>query len=63
MKNLRQHFFQDVEAKYSKFVDLNTLEKVKFLFNNIDLYVCKKNLASMFMKRFNLENKFYSMKQ
>ena len=22
-KNLRQHFFQDVEAKYSKFVDLN----------------------------------------
>ena len=33
-KNLRQHFFQDVEAKYSKFVD--KFEKVIFLFNNID---------------------------
>ena len=38
-KNLRQHFFQDVEAKGSKFVDLI---KVIFLFNIIDPYVCKK---------------------
>ena len=35
-KNLRPHFFQDVEAKYSKFVDLNKSDKVIFLFNNID---------------------------
>ena len=41
-KNLRQHFFQDVEAKYSKFVDFNESEKVIILFNNVDPYVCKK---------------------
>ena len=35
---------------------LEHIRKVKFLFNNIDLYVCKKNLASVFMKHFNLEN-------
>ena len=35
-KNLRQLFFQDVEAKYSKFVDLDKFKKVIFLFNNID---------------------------
>ena len=40
--NLRKHFFQDVEAKYSKFVDLSKSENVIFLFNNIDSYVCKK---------------------
>ena len=42
-KNLRQHFFQAFKAKYSKFVDLNKLEKkVIFVFNNIDPHVCKK---------------------
>jgi len=42
IQKLRQHFFQDVEVKYSKFVDLNKSEKVIFIFNNIDPYVCKK---------------------
>ena len=36
----KKHFFQDVEAKYSKVVDKS--EKVIFLCNNIDPYVCKK---------------------
>ena len=35
-KNLRQPLFQDVEAKYSKFVDLKKSEHVVFLSNNID---------------------------
>ena len=35
-KNLRQHFFQDVDAKYSKFVDLKKSEQAVFLSNNID---------------------------
>ena len=43
--NLRKQFFQDVEAKYSKFVDMNKSEKVIFPFNNIDPYVCKKKLS------------------
>ena len=41
-KNLRQHFFQNVEAKYSKFVDFNKSEKVIILFHNVDPYVCKR---------------------
>ena len=41
-KNLRQHFFQDVEAKYSKFVDLKKSEQVVLLSNNIDPYVYKE---------------------
>ena len=45
--NLRKHFFQDVEAKYSKFVDFNKSEKVIFLFNNIDPYVKTKLLINV----------------
>ena len=44
---------KDVEAKFSKFVDLNKTEKVIFLFNNIDPYVCK-NVATMSMRHLNL---------
>ena len=51
--NSRQQFFQDVETKYSKFVDLNKSEKVIFLFNNIDRYVGKKLGYFMSMKHFN----------
>ena len=58
-KNLRQHFFQDVEAKYSKFIDLIKSEKVLFLFNNIDPYVCKK-LVYYVYGAFQLRE-FYSM--
>ena len=39
-----------------KFVDLKKSEKVIFRFDNIDPHVCKKVLASMSMKHFNLEN-------
>ena len=39
-----------------KFVDLKKSEKVIFRFNNIDPHICKKVLASMSMKHFNLEN-------
>ena len=60
-KNLRQLFFQDVEAKYSKFVDLNKSEKVIFLFNNFDPYVCKK-LGYIVYEAFQLRE-FYSIKQ
>ena len=59
-KNLRQHFSQDVEAKYSKFVELNKSEKVIFLFNNIDPYVCKK-LGYYVYDAFQLRE-FYSIK-
>ena len=44
-----------VEAKYSKYVDLNKSEKVIFIFSNIDSYVCEKNVATMSIKHFNLE--------
>ena len=60
-KNLRQLFFQDVEAKYSKFVDLNKSEKVIFLLNNFDPYVCKK-LGYYVYEAFQLRE-FYSIKQ
>ena len=41
-KNLTQHFSQDVEAEYSKFVELNKSEKVIYFFININPYVCKQ---------------------
>ena len=53
--HLKKTIFQDVEAKYSKFVDLNKWEKVIFIFSNIDSYVCEKNVATMSIKHFNLE--------
>ena len=58
-KNLRQHFFQDVEAKCSKFVDLTKSKKVIFLLNNIDPYVSKK-LGYYVYEAFQLRE-FYSM--
>ena len=61
-KNLRQHFLQDVEAKCSKFVDFNKSEKVIFLFNNVDPYVCKILGYYMSIWAFQLRE-FYSIKQ
>ena len=52
---IRQHFFHDVEAKYSKFVVLNESEKVIFLFNNVDPYVCQK-LGYYVYEAFQLRN-------
>ena len=46
-KNLRQHFSQDVEAKYSKFVELNKSEKVVYFSNNINPCVFVNNLVTM----------------
>ena len=55
--NLRKHFFQDVEAKYSKFVDLKKLEKV------ILIHVFEKKLGYYdFFEEFQLKET-YSMKQ
>ena len=62
-KNLRQHFSQDVEAKYSKFVELNKSEKVIFLFNYIDRYVVKKNLTTIYVYEAFQLREFYSIKQ
>ena len=44
--NLRKHFFQDVEAKYSKFVDFNKSENN--INNNIDPYVKTKLLINVY---------------
>ena len=61
-KKFKTTLFSRRRSHCSKFVDLNTLEKVKFLFNNIDLYVCKKKLGFYVYEAFQLR-KFYSMKQ
>ena len=55
-KNLRQLFFQDVEAKYSKFVDFCTNLKKLYFFLTILIHMFVKNLATMSMKHFNLES-------
>jgi len=60
-KNLRQHFSQDVESKYSKFVELNKSEKIIYFFNNINPFVCKQ-LGYYVYEAFQLRE-FYSMKQ
>ena len=54
-KNLRQHFFQHVEAKYSIFVDLNKSKKLYF-FLTISIHMFVKILATMSVKHFNLQN-------
>ena len=61
--NSRQQFFQHVQAKYSKFVDLNKSEKVIFLFNYIDRYVVKKNLTTIYVYEAFQLREFYSIKQ
>ena len=41
-QNIRKKFFDDVSLKYPNFNTLNNSDKVLFLFNNIDPFICKK---------------------
>ena len=41
-QNIRKKFFDDVSFKYPNFNTLNNSDKVLFLFNNIDPFICKK---------------------
>ena len=41
-QDIRKKFFDDVSLKYPNFNTLNNSDKVLFLFNNIDPFICKK---------------------
>ena len=41
-QDIRKKFFDDVSLRYANFSTLNNSDKVLFLFNNIDPFICKK---------------------
>ena len=41
-QNIRKKFFDDGSLKYPNFNTLNNSDKVLFLFNNIDRFICQK---------------------
>ena len=56
-QNIRKKFFDDVSLKYPNFNTLNNSDKVLFLFNNIDRFICKK--LGYFFEAFQKENNAY----
>ena len=45
---LRNKFFDEIITKYNFFNDLDVKSKILFLFNNIDLFICKSVAAFIF---------------
>ena len=41
-QDIRKKFFEDVSLNYPHFNTLNNSDKILFLFNNIDPFICKK---------------------
>ena len=41
-QNIRKKLFDDVTLKYPNFNTLSNSDKILFLFNNIDPFICKK---------------------
>ena len=39
---IRTTLYNDMNSRYQNFRKMNTTEKVLFLFNNVDPFVCKK---------------------